>query len=282
MPVEPATAERAEELVHNYEDIANQVSQATQRRGPGTQPRLVVVTKLKPSSDIKALYDHGVRHCGENYPQELEAKAKEASHAPRLGKRSWTLRLTCGPFLWRPIPNLFAIETLTSVKAANHLESTLSSLSPPRSTPLNIFIQINTSGEEQKAGLPALSAASDSDSSSSSSPNEVVDVAVHILTQCPHLRLRGLMTIGSFDSSTSAHPNPDFERLKETRTALLSALRGRDDVKDRVAELEHEAEGGLELSMGMSNDFVEAIEQGSTNVRVGSSIMGARPPRHAT
>lgn len=68
---------------------------------------------------------------------------------------------------------------------------------------------------------------------------------MHILTQCPHLRLRGLMTIGSFDSSTSAHPNPDFERLKETRTALLSALRGRDDVKDRVAELEHEAEGGL-------------------------------------
>jgi hypothetical protein len=43
-------------------------------------PRLVAVSKLKPSSDILALYNHGVRHFGENYPQELEGKAKEVSH----------------------------------------------------------------------------------------------------------------------------------------------------------------------------------------------------------
>lgn len=104
MPVERATPDRAEELVHNYEEIVNQVKQATQKRGPGPkvrlesncfshelrvhrvlisfpgsekQPRLVVVTKLKPSSDIQALYEHGIRHFGENYPQELEGKAKE-------------------------------------------------------------------------------------------------------------------------------------------------------------------------------------------------------------
>ena len=104
MPVERATPDRAEELVHNYEEIVNQVEQATQKRGPGPkvrseratlshelrvhrvlisvpgsekQPRLVVVTKLKPSSDIQALYEHGIRHFGENYPQELEGKAKE-------------------------------------------------------------------------------------------------------------------------------------------------------------------------------------------------------------
>ncbi|BGP52694.1 hypothetical protein JCM8202v2_000250 [Rhodotorula sphaerocarpa] len=250
MPVERPNAERAEELLHNYREIAKQVDAAAQKRGAGPKPRLVVVSKLKPSSDILALYEHGIRHFGENYPQELEGKAKEAT-----------------------IPNLFAIETLTSVKAANQLHSTLSSLPTPRSSPLNIYLQINTSGEAQKSGLPALDP--------SATEGEAVDVAAHILAQCPTLRLRGLMTIGSLDASTSAHPNPDFERLKETRSALLAMLRERKDVDEAVQKLEAEQEGGLELSMGMSSDFAEAIEQGSSNVRVGSSIMGARPPRHA-
>ncbi|GAA6057906.1 hypothetical protein JCM3770_002197, partial [Rhodotorula araucariae] len=173
------------------------------------------------------------------------------------------------------IPNLFAIETLTSVKAANQLHNTLSSLPAPRSSPLNVFIQINTSGEEQKSGLPALTP-------SSPPSGEVVDLALHLLQKCPSLRLKGLMTIGSFEASTAhGEPNPDFERLKETRAALLAALRERangseETLRRAVAEMEQE---GLELSMGMSNDFVEAIEQGSTNVRVGSSIFGARPPK---
>ncbi|GAA5981189.1 hypothetical protein JCM10908_004014 [Rhodotorula pacifica] len=275
MPVERATPERAEELVHNYQEIVKQVEQATEKRGAGPKPRLVVVTKLKPSSDIQALYEHGIRHFGENYPQELEGKAKELP-----GDIAWhyigTLQSNKCKML-ASIPNLFAIETLTSVKAANLLHSTLAALPTPRSAPLNVFIQINTSGEDQKSGLPALS-----DSTASQGSGEVVDLAVHILEECPTLRLRGLMTIGSLDSSVSAHPNPDFERLKETRSALLAALREREDVKQAVEQLEREQEGGLELSMGMSSDFAEAIERGSTNVRVGSSIMGARPPRHSS
>ncbi|GAA6014823.1 hypothetical protein JCM8202_004779 [Rhodotorula sphaerocarpa] len=271
MPVERPNAERAEELLHNYREIAKQVDAAAQKRGAGPKPRLVVVSKLKPSSDILALYEHGIRHFGENYPQELEGKAKELP-----GDIAWhyigTLQSNKCKML-ASIPNLFAIETLTSVKAANQLHSTLSSLPTPRSSPLNIYLQINTSGEAQKSGLPALDP--------SATEGEAVDVAAHILAQCPTLRLRGLMTIGSLDASTSAHPNPDFERLKETRSALLAMLRERKDVDEAVQKLEAEQEGGLELSMGMSSDFAEAIEQGSSNVRVGSSIMGARPPRHA-
>lgn len=91
------------------------------------------------------------------------------------------------------------------------------------------------------------------------------------------------MTIGSLEASTSDAPNPDFERLKETREALVAALRAQtggaeqdDALRKAVDEVEEEE---LELSMGMSSDFVEAIEQGSTNVRVGSSIFGARPAK---
>ncbi|CEQ38670.1 SPOSA6832_00109 [Sporobolomyces salmonicolor] len=287
MPVDPPAPERAQELVRNYDLIRQQVDEAAAKCAAASTPRLVAVSKYKPSSDIVALYDHGVRHFGENYPQELDGKAKE-SHSSRRAKEGLQLIL---PRLRRSqlprdiawhyigtlqsnkckmlasIPNLFAIETLTSLKSANLLHSTLSSLSPPRDTPLHV----NTSGESQKSGLAPLS--------SSQPTGEALDLALHIVRSCPTLRLTGLMTIGSFDASTSDAPNPDFEALKQTRELLLEGLRSavQDDaeLKGRIDALEQE--GGLELSMGMSSDFIEAIEQGSTNVRVGSSIFGARP-----
>lgn len=123
MPVERATAERTQELVHNYEEIVKQVDHATEQRGTGPkvrlamrprklqggarltrdravpvppeeQPRLVVVTKLKPSSDIQALYEHGIRHFGENYPQELEGKAKEVRRCRRMCRTPIRVSLT--------------------------------------------------------------------------------------------------------------------------------------------------------------------------------------------
>ncbi|GAA5909202.1 hypothetical protein JCM6882_003764 [Rhodosporidiobolus microsporus] len=271
MPVEPASQDRQDELRENYDRIASEVDQAASRRTGGAKPRLVAVSKYKPSSDLLALHEHGVRHFGENYPQELEGKAKELPD-----DIAWhfigTLQSNKCKML-AAIPNLFAIETLTSLKSANQLQSALSSQSPSRSTPLNIFLQVNTSGEDQKSGLPALS--------SSDSPTDLVDLAAHILTKCSTLRLKGVMTIGSFDASTSDAPNPDFEALTSTRSALLEALRSKaagDDALRSALETV-ESEGGLELSMGMSSDFVEAIEQGSSNVRVGSSIFGSRPAK---
>jgi pyridoxal phosphate enzyme (YggS family) len=189
----------------------------------------------------------------------------------------WQSRLVSSPRLNQvlfhlAIPNLYAIETLTSIKSANHLHSTVSSLSPPRSTPLNVFLQINTSGESSKSGLPPLSTSDDNNGGSS----EVVELAKHILKECKAtLRLKGLMTIGSWDSSSSDEGvNPDFASLLETRRLLVAKL------KEEGIEGAVEREEEFELSMGMSNDFEKAIEMGSTNVRVGSDIFGARPPRH--
>lgn len=107
---------------------------------------------------------------------------------------------------------------------------------------------------------------------------------MHVLATCPELRLKGLMTIGSFDASHAAgKENPDFATLARCAGELVQALRregegegGKSEVLSGVDELERE---GLELSMGMSDDFVQAIKQGSSNVRVGSRIFGARPPR---
>jgi uncharacterized pyridoxal phosphate-containing UPF0001 family protein len=89
------------------------------------------------------------------------------------------------------------------------------------------------------------------------------------------------MTIGSYDSSTAeGQVNPDFDKLVKAREKLVEVLKevakGEEGIREGVEEIGRD---GLELSMGMSGDFVQAIKQGSSNVRVGSKIFGARPPR---
>lgn len=105
-------------------------------------------------------------------------------------------------------------------------------------------MQVNTSGEESKFGVD---------------PGDVVPLAQHVHQQCAHLKLAGLMTIGQ----------PDYSSRPENFTCLA-------ECRARVAEALGVAEAELELSMGMSADFEQAIEAGSTNVRVGSTIFGAR------
>jgi PLP dependent protein len=103
---------------------------------------------------------------------------------------------------------------------------------------------VNTSGEESKFGVM---------------PDAAVPLAQHVHKKCPHLRLAGLMTIGQPDYSSRPE---NFTCLVEVRRAVAGAL-----AMDP---------GELELSMGMSGDFEQAIEMGSTNVRIGSTIFGAR------
>ena len=91
-------------------------------------------------------------------------------------------------------------------------------------------------------------------------PQEVGKVAEFVHKECPNLELMGLMTIGSKAQSLSNGLNPDFELLKECR-----------DIVQKELNINN-----LELSMGMSADFEQAIKQGSTNVRVGSTIFGER------
>ena len=101
--------------------------------------------------------------------------------------------------------------------------------------------KVDTSGEDTKSGV---------------APEEAPAIAQHILAHCPQLKLAGVMTIGAPGDLGC------FDRLVAARAALAAAT-------GLAAE-------GLELSMGMSGDFEEAIARGSTNVRVGSSIFGER------
>ncbi|ETE62334.1 Proline synthase co-transcribed bacterial-like protein [Ophiophagus hannah] len=93
-------------------------------------------------------------------------------------------------------------------------------------------------------------------------PGELITTVEHILQRCPNLEFVGLMTIGSFGHDLSKGPNPDFQLLISLRQELCEKL--------------NIPIGMVELSMGMSTDFQHAIEVGSTNVRIGSTIFGER------
>ncbi|CAH2448351.1 Putative non-specific single-domain racemase [Komagataella phaffii CBS 7435] len=238
-----ATEERSKELLENVNHILDQI---TSVKSPNGRPvNLVCVSKLKPSSDIMALYDAGFRHFGENYVQELVSKAQELPKDIKWHFIGGLQTNKCKDLATR-IDNLYAVETIDSIKKANKLNSSRDASKPK----INVFIQVNTSGEEQKSGI--------------SSYDDLLALAKVIKNDCPNLTLKGLMTIGSIQQSTAAgERNKDFDQLTAHNEKLESDLGTT-----------------LELSMGMSSDFEQAIRQGSTSVRVGSSIFGARPPRN--
>jgi pyridoxal phosphate enzyme (YggS family) len=171
------------------------------------------------------------------------------------------------------IPNLHAVHTLTSLKTATTLDK---SMPAERSTPLNVLLQVNTSGEDSKSGLPPLRRRTTA-GSSEAADSPLVALAVHIVTRCPRLHLQGLMTIGALtESLASEEENRDFERLKETRDVLQEIL---GEERGDAGTWGEQPDRRLLLSMGMSNDFEVAIEAGSDIVRVGSRIFGERPKK---
>jgi len=279
--------DRAAELAESLSDIRSRVTEAvasSSRSGDLPKPLLVAVSKYKPSSDILECYQQGQRDFGENYVQELIDKAKELPQDIRwhfIG----TLQSNKSKAL-ASISNLYSLQTISSVKAADAINKVL----PPEreSAPLNILLQVNTSGEDTKSGLPALSPTESPASgqteltgSAENTEHPLVELAKHVVFKCPRLRLQGLMTIGALSESVSdSDINRDFETLKATRDVLERRLRSPADSEDKPISW---GEGGrLMLSMGMSSDFEAALKAGSDIVRVGTGIFGQRPKNVTT
>lgn len=202
-------------------------------------------------------------------PSDLQAKIRWHFIGGLQSNKAQTLA--------REVRGLWAVESVDTVKKANLLdkgrgERLASSTSKDHEEEgagggggsggtdedgqLNVFVQVNTSGEESKSGVEPKSP-------------ELLELCRHIRDTCRHLRLRGLMTIGAIarsQATTAETENEDFQCLKDTR--------------DWVARELGLGEGQqLELSMGMSEDFEAAIRMGSDEVRVGSTIFGERPPK---
>ena len=225
-------------VVGNAALVKRRVAEAATQCGrEASSVRLVAVSKTKPASDIMDLYTAGHRAFGENYFQELLEKA---SALPQDIEWHFIghLQSQKAPKLVREVKGLFVVETVDSLKLAKKLDAACESAERAL---LNVYLQVDTSGEDTKSGVP---------------PAETVGLAQTIARECPRLRVAGLMTIGA-PGDLSA-----FERLAELRNDLAAAT-----------GVEPAA---LALSMGMSGDFTEAVARGATSVRVGSTIFGER------
>lgn len=233
-------ASRAAEIAAALRDVSARVAAASTRAGRSSPPRFVAVSKTKPADDVAAAYAAGHRVFGENYVQELVDKA------PTLPSDvAWHfighLQSNKAKTLVDKVPGLACVETVDTPKLASKLDAAVADAGRER---LRVLVQVNTSGEPSKHGVE---------------PAAAPELAKHVAFACPNLTLAGVMTIGMPDYSSRPE---NFECLTRVRSAI-------------AAEVGVDA-SSLELSMGMSGDYEAAIEMGSTNVRVGSGVFGAR------
>lgn len=198
--------------------------------------RLLAVSKTKPVSAIEEAIQAGQKAFGENYVQEGVEKIAYFNQQADL---EWHF---IGPLQSNKTKLVAAhfdwIQTVDRLKIAQRL----SEQRPADKAPLNVLIQINISDEASKSGI---------------APEEMLPLAKEIAL-LPNLKLRGLMAI----------PKPEHEPAQQ-KIAL-------GKMQQLFNRLQTEFEGIDTLSMGMSDDMAAAIECGSTMVRIGTAVFGAR------
>lgn len=228
------------EIAQALAQIRRQIQAAAIRfQRDPAEVHLLAVSKTRPVADILSAYQAGQRDFGENYLQEALVKIQVLRDYPNI---IWHFIGALQSNKTRAVAENFA--WLHSLDDVNHARR-LSRQRPETLPALNVCIQVNVSAEPQKAGISLV---------------ELPDFAVAI-AELPRLRLRGLMTLPA--------PADDFAAQRQPLHALQQAY------------MNLQAQGFTldTLSMGMTDDLVAAIAEGSTRVRIGTGIFGARLPQ---
>ncbi len=224
-------------------DVRDRVKSACERvdRSPA-EVTVIGVTKTFPQAAVEAARQAGLVDFGENRVQELEEKSAVMPGQYNGGDVRWHLVGHLQRNKVKTAIEQFDIfHALDSPRLAREIEKRAERID--RVIPS--FVQVNISGEESKYGLPA---------------DEVHDY-LDSLARYDYLRVEGLMTIPSLVDDPE-DVRPEFRRMRE----LLERY---DDSDNPQVDLQY-------LSMGMSNDFEVAIEEGATHIRVGRGIFGPR------
>lgn len=221
----------------NLRRVQDRIGEACHRSGRHPDAvRLLPVTKTVPAPVLRCAFAAGIADFGENKLQEAREKQATLSDLPIRWSIIGHLQTNKVRYLVRFASEFHALD---SIRLAAELNSRLGALGRD----LDVFVQVNTSGEASKYGLH---------------PDDLMPF-VERLPDYPRLRPRGLMTLAVFSRDT--------ERVR----ACFRRLR---DVRDRAAGIHP---GLTQLSMGMSGDYEAAIEEGADVVRVGQAIFGPRP-----
>jgi pyridoxal phosphate enzyme (YggS family) len=231
-----------ETIATSIEQIRDRIVAACVRAGRSADSvQLMAVSKMHPASAILEAANAGITLFGENRVQEMQTKR------PDLAALAPTVRIAMIGHLQtnkaKKAAELFdAIHSLDSLDLAEKLHA--AALAQQRRLP--VLLEIKTSHEDAKTGLLP------------SSPE--LNQLLERLPDLTALEVHGLMTVPPWDENPEA-PRPYFRQLRELRDSL---------------EQQHPRLHFDELSMGMTNDFETAIEEGSTIVRIGTAIFGKR------
>ncbi|MGD8119174.1 YggS family pyridoxal phosphate-dependent enzyme [Vibrio sp. TRT 29B02] len=229
-------------IQQNIEQITSQIEVAQQKCGRGRDSvQLLAVSKTKPVEAILEAAQAGQVAFGENYVQEGANKVAHFTHHHPELNLEWHFIGPIQSNKSRHVAESFDwVHTVDRTKIAQRLNDQR----PEGLEPIQVLIQVNTSGEASKSGID----------------DDEIFALAELISQLPNLTLRGLMSIPANVS--------DYESQLAAFTQLAT-------LKEKLAH--HFPDQNIDtLSMGMSGDMEAAIEAGSTMVRIGTAIFGAR------
>lgn len=226
-------------IAENIEEIQREKAQAAQRCGRNPEDILLIaVTKTRSAEEINEAVRAGITDIGENKVQEI------------LDKYDKVL-----PVNWHMIGHLqtnkvkYIIDKVSLIHSVDsfRLAEEIDRRAAQHGRTMDILVQVNAAGDEAKFGVE---------------PDDAESLISEILESCENVRIRGLMTVAPY-AENPEEVRPHFRRMRS--------------LYDRIAaEIRHPRLDFQYLSMGMSNDRIIAVEEGSTAIRVGTAIFGAR------
>lgn len=220
-----------DQAIHNLDSVIARVENARLKLSHHHIVKIIGISKYSTANDIKTLYEAGQRAFGENKVQDLKIKSQELEELPlewhfvgRLQSNKINNLIDLNPTL---------VQSLDSLELALELQKKLEA----KHKTLSCLLQINSAYEESKTGVR---------------PEVAIQTYKEIQTNCPNIKLKGVMSIGAHVEDSSVIKK-SFETTKK--------------IFDELQPL-----GAIYCSMGMSGDFELAISCGSNMIRVGSTL----------
>lgn len=225
-------------LQENLRQVEENIDKACERAGRKREEvTLIAVSKTKPVSMLSEIYDCGVRDFGENKVQEICEKREELP-ADIKWHMIGHLQRNKVKYIVSDVTLIHSVDTYRLAEEINIQAKKINRIVP-------ILIEVNIAGEDSKFGI---------------SGDETLQL-VEEIAKLDNLRIKGLMTIAPYVEDPEEN-RPHFRKIREL--AVDIAKQNIDNVSMDV------------LSMGMTGDYMVAIEEGATLVRVGTGIFGER------
>lgn len=229
-----------EDILHNLEIINNRIKNACKKAGrKPDEVKLLLATKTVSAERIKVAIENGQVLIAENKVQELKEKYEELKDIPHINHFIGHLQTNKIKDILKY--EVMCVQSLDRLDLAEKLHQRLLA----ENKTIEVLIQVNTSNEESKFGVD---------------PKNAIELTKRV-AEFSTLKIKGLMTIGLFSAETEK-VRKCFKILKNIQQEIIL---------ENIPNIEMK-----ELSMGMSGDLETAIEEGSTIVRLGTAVFGAR------